>query len=112
MAREHRHKKSLGQNFLSDPFILESIVQALDLEKTDVVLEVGPGEGALTQHLLQEAQQLTAVELDDRLIPQLQQSFGHLKNFYLIHKDILKTDLQDCHLNLLQILPFNKKIIL
>lgn len=94
MTKEHRHKKSLGQNFLSDPFILESIVQALDLNKADVILEVGPGEGALTQHLLQEVQQLTAVELDDRLIPKLQHRFGRLKNFCLIHQDILKIDLQ------------------
>ncbi len=85
-------KKSLGQHFLRNPAILAKIVAAADLAPSDTVLEVGPGEGTLTELLLQKAKRVIAVEKDDRLIPILQKKFhdeiaaGKLE---LIHGDIL-----------------------
>lgn len=89
-------KKSLGQHFLKDPRALRRIVDAAHLVPTDVVLEVGPGEGALTAFLLQRAGKVVAVEKDARLISHLQQRFaaeiarGKLE---LIHNDILTSTL-------------------
>ncbi|MFT7184096.1 MAG: 16S rRNA (adenine1518-N6/adenine1519-N6)-dimethyltransferase, partial [Oceanicoccus sp.] len=62
-------KKSLGQNFLQDEKILAKIIEAADLSPDDHVLEIGPGKGALTDKLIEGAGKITAVELDDRLIP-------------------------------------------
>lgn len=86
-------KKSLGQNFLHDPNALEKIVRAADLRPDDVVLEIGPGTGALTEWLAGIARRVIAVELDDRLIPLLQHRFGDRDNVRLVHADILDLDL-------------------
>ncbi len=91
------HKKSLGQHFLRSESALRKIVEAGHLLATDTVLEVGPGEGALTELLLAQAGKIIAVEKDDRLIPVLQQKFtieitsGKLE---LIHTDILNYELR------------------
>ena len=90
-------KKSLGQNFLHDPNALEKIVRAADLAPQDVVLEIGPGTGALTEWLAGIARRVIAVELDDRLIPLLQHRFGDRENVRLVHADILDLDL-DLHI--------------
>jgi 16S rRNA (adenine1518-N6/adenine1519-N6)-dimethyltransferase len=85
-------KKSLGQNFLSDPEALEDILHAANLSPADTVLEVGPGKGVLTEELLKRAGAVVAVEKDDRLIAYLSKKFAgavsenHLR---LIHGDIL-----------------------
>lgn len=82
-------KKSLGQNFLKDESVLVKIVEAADIQSNDHVIEVGPGKAALTHHLLPLAQKVTAVELDDRLIPLLHDEFKDDANFELIHGDAL-----------------------
>ncbi len=88
-------KKSLGQHFLRSESALRKIVEAGHLSPTDVVLEVGPGEGVLTELLLAQAGKVIAVEKDDRLIPVLREKFateiasGTLE---LIHADILDFD--------------------
>lgn len=64
-------KKSLGQNFLKDRSVLAKIIKAADLSQDDYVIEVGPGKGILTHELLANAGKVTAIELDDRLIPEL-----------------------------------------
>ena len=87
-------KKSLGQNFLFDPAILDRIVQAGEVGPTDTVLEIGPGAGSLTRALAQAAARVVAVELDNRLLPILQHTTGDLPNVTLIHGDILKINLQ------------------
>jgi 16S rRNA (adenine1518-N6/adenine1519-N6)-dimethyltransferase len=71
-----RPKKSLGQNFLKSPAVVEKILGTADLKPTDLVLEIGPGEGILTGKLLQRAGRVVAVEKDDRLIPLLQKKFA------------------------------------
>jgi 16S rRNA (adenine1518-N6/adenine1519-N6)-dimethyltransferase len=85
-------KKSLGQNFLHDPSALERILKAAELNPTDTVLEVGPGTGALTTKLAPLVQRVIAVELDERLIPILEDVLPD--SVELHHADILDTDVE------------------
>lgn len=85
-------KKSLGQHFLHSPQIISDIVSAGKVQKGDVVIEIGPGEGILTLALLSTSAHVIAVEKDDRLIPELQRKFSREiaeKQLELIHADIL-----------------------
>lgn len=92
ILRRHglRANKSLGQNFLQDAYSLEKITSSAEILPTDTVLEVGPGLGALTQHLAVAAKQVIAVELDERLIPPLNDALKDYANITIIHGDILK----------------------
>ncbi|MBK8051615.1 MAG: ribosomal RNA small subunit methyltransferase A [Anaerolineales bacterium] len=85
-------KKSLGQNFLVDGAYLARIVAAADLAPTDLVLEIGPGHGVLTQPLAAAAAGVAAVELDDRLIAPLQATFASQTNVMIVHGDILELE--------------------
>lgn len=85
-------KKSLGQNFLFDENVLWRIVDAADITPDEQVLEIGPGLGALTKLLAQTAVSVTAVELDDRLLPVLEDELEPYDNISLIHGDILAQD--------------------
>ncbi|MBD2872874.1 16S rRNA (adenine(1518)-N(6)/adenine(1519)-N(6))-dimethyltransferase RsmA [Paenibacillus arenilitoris] len=87
-------KKSLGQNFLIDQNILNKIVGAAELDKTKGALEIGPGIGALTQRLAEEAGKVTAVEIDNRLIPILRDILEGETNAEVVHGDVLKLDLK------------------
>ncbi|MFA6552369.1 MAG: 16S rRNA (adenine(1518)-N(6)/adenine(1519)-N(6))-dimethyltransferase RsmA [Candidatus Paceibacterota bacterium] len=105
-------KKSLGQNFLRSKSALQKIVEAADLKPDDVVLEVGPGEGILTEALLRSAGKVIAVEKDDRLIPLLEQKFASeisVGKFELIHEDILDLELTTDNLQLTTRQNFFKK---
>jgi len=87
------HKKSLGQHFLRSESALQKIVEAARLSPEDTVLEVGPGEGVLTERLLQKAGKVIAVEKDDRLVPILEHRFRNEiaeGKLTLIHADVLK----------------------
>jgi 16S rRNA (adenine1518-N6/adenine1519-N6)-dimethyltransferase len=88
-------KKSLGQNFLHDPNALEKIVETADLMPGDLVLEVGPGTGTLTVALAQSRAQVVAVEIDERLIPILQQQLADFPDVRIVHADILETEIAD-----------------
>ncbi len=87
-----RPKKSLGQNFLVDPTHRARIVDAADLTVDDTVLEIGPGPGVLTELIAAAAGRVIAVELDDRLVPFLQERFAAQPNVTIIHGDILRSD--------------------
>lgn len=87
-----RLKKGLGQNFLTEKNIVEKIVKTAGVDKETNVIEIGPGIGALTQLLIRDSGFVTAVEIDDDLIPVLTESFGDEDNFELRHIDFLKTD--------------------
>ncbi len=90
-----RADKSLGQNFLQDPFALEAIAAAAEIKATDTVLEIGPGLGSLTRYLAASAKQVVAVELDrDMLIP-LKAVLAPYPNVRVIHGDILKLSPQE-----------------
>ena len=85
-----RLTKSLGQNLLHDQNVLRRIAKAGDLSPTDKVLEIGPGLGALTAHLLPAVSPLTAIEMDRRLEAKLRERFGEESHFDLRHYDALK----------------------
>ena len=85
-------KQSLGQNFLIDDNIARKIVRALNLSEHDVVVEIGPGKGALTKHLIQAAGHLIAVEVDGRVVHNLQETFQS-STVAILHQDFLETDL-------------------
>ncbi|MBU5363866.1 16S rRNA (adenine(1518)-N(6)/adenine(1519)-N(6))-dimethyltransferase RsmA [Enterococcus devriesei] len=87
-------KKSLGQNFLTEPNILQKIVATAEIDKGTNVIEVGPGIGALTEHLARAAHQVLAFEIDDRLIPVLADTLSPYDNVKVVHNDILKVNLQ------------------
>ncbi|MEK7194671.1 MAG: 16S rRNA (adenine(1518)-N(6)/adenine(1519)-N(6))-dimethyltransferase RsmA [Patescibacteria group bacterium] len=89
-----RAKKSLGQNFLKNPRILDSIVAAAELSKSETVLEIGPGTGFLTERLSIAAGRVVAVEKDQRLILGLQQKFSG-SNVEIVEGDILKIKPED-----------------
>ncbi|MEK3732776.1 MULTISPECIES: 16S rRNA (adenine(1518)-N(6)/adenine(1519)-N(6))-dimethyltransferase RsmA [Paenibacillus] len=88
-------KKSLGQNFLIDQNILHKIVEAAELDETKGALEIGPGIGALTEKLAQTAGAVTAVEIDQRLIPILKEVLEPYGNVRVHHGDVLKVDLHE-----------------
>jgi 16S rRNA (adenine1518-N6/adenine1519-N6)-dimethyltransferase len=87
-------KKSLGQNFLIDPNILRKIVGQAKLTKTSAAIEVGPGIGALTEHLAREAGKVLAFEIDQRLLPVLEDTLSPYDNVSIVHSDILKADVE------------------
>jgi 16S rRNA (adenine1518-N6/adenine1519-N6)-dimethyltransferase len=92
---EVRAKKSLGQNFLKDAEVLGRIIKASQLTCEDVVVEVGPGKGALTELLAGVCKKVIAIELDERLVPVLQEQFKDVQNVEIIHDDILKLNLPE-----------------
>ncbi|WP_302373270.1 16S rRNA (adenine(1518)-N(6)/adenine(1519)-N(6))-dimethyltransferase RsmA [Enterococcus asini] len=86
-------KKSLGQNFLTEPNILRKIVETAGIDENTNVIEVGPGIGALTEQLARNAAQVLAFEIDDRLLPVLQDTLAPYPNVTVIHQDVLEADL-------------------
>ena len=90
-----RPKKSFGQHFLHDRHYIDNIVQAIDPRSEDFLVEIGPGEGALTLPLLAAAGKLTAIELDTDLIPGLQERAAQVGELHVIHADVLKVDFSE-----------------
>lgn len=88
-----RFQKKYGQNFLTDPHVLEKIICAADIGKDDFVLEIGPGIGTMTQYLCEYAGKVAAVEIDGNLIPILQDTLKEYDNVTVIRGDILKMDI-------------------
>ncbi len=88
-------QKKYGQNFLIDDNILSGIVSAAEVTKDDIVLEIGPGLGALTGQLCRAAGQVIAVEVDKMLIPILGETMQDYDNFTLVNEDILKVDIEE-----------------
>ena len=95
LMKEHHFsaRKKYGQNFLIDANILRGIVAAAEIRKDDLVLEIGPGLGALTEQLLMAADKVIAVEVDQMLIPILQENLKEYPNLVLLNEDILKVDI-------------------
>jgi len=87
-----KKRKALGQHFLVDRHVLNKIVNTIDPQKDDLIIEVGPGKGALTSPLAIRAQKVIAIERDSSLIPTLQQK--RLSSLKIIEADILKVDLE------------------
>ena len=87
-------KKSFGQNFLTDTNILQKIVDTAEIDKNVNVIEIGPGIGALTELLTENAAEVMAFEIDERLVPILEDTLRDHDNVKVINEDVLKADLQ------------------
>ena len=87
-------QKRFGQNFLIDTHVLEKIIKSAEITKDDLVLEIGPGIGTMTQYLCENAREVVAVEIDKNLIPILENdTLAEYDNVTVINEDILKLDL-------------------
>lgn len=89
------YKKGLGQNFIYDENLLEALVECACVEKTDSVLEIGPGAGTLTKALVKAAKQVIALEIDERLIPLLNGYLSAFDNVSIVHGDVLDANLPE-----------------
>lgn len=92
-AKIFRTKKRLGQNFLVNPDVISAIIDFADIQPDDIILEIGPGIGFVTEQLVKKAARVIAVELDDDAIKVLNKI--DCDNLEIIHQDILKTDLSN-----------------
>lgn len=87
-------QKKFGQNFLIDAHVLDKIIAAAGVTADDMVLEIGPGIGTMTQYLAEAAREVAAVEIDSSLIPILEDTLKDWDNVTVINNDILKTDIK------------------
>ncbi len=83
-----KHKKSLGQNFLHDKKVIEDIVRLSEIKKDDTVVEIGPGEGVLTEELIKTGAEVFAIEIDKDLIENLEERFRYNDNCTIINDDV------------------------
>jgi len=90
-----RANKSLGQNFLINSEVVESIVNCSEISKEDMIIEIGPGLGTLTKYLLEKAGKVLCIELDKRMIEILEDRFSIYNNFEVLNKDVLKVNLNE-----------------
>lgn len=88
-----RPSRPRGQHFLNDPSIARRIVEAAGVTRNTAVLEIGPGAGALTRHLVTRAGRITAVEIDARLARVLEEAYGHFDHLAILNHDVLDLDL-------------------
>ncbi|KPL02315.1 MAG: hypothetical protein AMJ90_06235 [candidate division Zixibacteria bacterium SM23_73_2] len=95
MGYRMRPKKSLSQNFLVNDFAAKRIVDSLDLKEDEIVLEIGPGKGALTRHLVKKSKRVIGVEIDKNLCKFLEDKFKDKRNLIVVNKDVLKINLDD-----------------
>lgn len=113
---QHNFKKQFGQNFLQHLEWVERLVEAADLDKNDVVIEIGPGDGVVTERIAQSAKKITSLEIDDELIPVLNEKLQNYDNIEIVPIDVLQwdqTSLGDINYKVVASLPYNisKKII-
>ena len=88
-------QKKFGQNFLIDTHVLDKIIRAAGISKDDMVLEIGPGSGTMTQYLAEAAGKVIAVEIDKNLIPILEDTLSEYDNVTIINEDVLKLDIRE-----------------
>lgn len=88
-------KKSLGQNFLTEPNILRRIAATAELNEDSQIIEVGPGIGALTEHLARSGGEVVAFEIDGRLLPILEETLAPYDNVTVVNEDVLKVNLRE-----------------
>ena len=99
-------KKQFGQNFLIDETVLDAILAASELDASDVVVEIGPGPGALTQRLVQTAKRVTAVELDPDMVAALRLSCADADNLDIQHVDVRTFELPTGKYKLIANIPY------
>lgn len=88
-------QKKFGQNFLIDTHVLDKIIRSAEITSDDMVLEIGPGIGTMTQYLAQAAGKVVAVEIDKALIPILEDTLDGFGNVTVLNEDILKVDIAE-----------------
>lgn len=107
----HQHKKRFGQHFLHDPGLIRKIVQAVAPKPGQRLIEIGPGEGAITLPLLREAGRLTVIELDRDLIPRIEAAAAGVGELSVVQADVLTVDFialsQGGKIRLVGNLPYN-----
>lgn len=108
----HKARKRFGQNFLHDPHVIDKIVRAVSPKKDQHLVEIGPGQGAITAHLLDSGAKLDAIELDRDLVTLLAKKYAHINRFQLHSADALKFDFcelkqTDAKLRIVGNLPYN-----
>ena len=99
-------KKSLGQNFLFDKNTINKIISEAEISESDIILEVGPGLGALTKGLLDKAEMVYVIEIEGKFCSFLEKKFNNRDNFSIIHGDILEVDLPK-HNKVVSNLPYS-----
>ena len=87
--------KRLGQNFLVDDEAIKKIVEAANITNNDLIIEIGPGLGTLTNVMLEKAGKVVAIELDEKMVQVLNDRFANYDNFELINEDVMKVNLKD-----------------
>ena len=87
-------QKKYGQNFLIDTHILDKIIAASQITADDMVLEIGPGIGTMTQYLCEAAREVIAVEIDKKLIPILEDTLSEYDNVTVLNEDILRVNIK------------------
>jgi len=107
---DHPFRKRWGQNFLVDRNLLEKIVRTIDPKKSDCILEIGPGEGALTELIFPKVKEMVAIEIDPMLIEHLKNRES-LKGLNIVHGDVLLQDIENLPVkNLVRVIgniPYN-----
>ncbi len=105
----HRARKRFGQHFLADPAVVDAILNSIHATKDDIVVEIGPGQGVLTDRLARQAGHLHAIELDRDLAETLRQRFGHNDAVTIHEADALSFDFSALgeHLRVVGNLPYN-----
>lgn len=111
MKQPHKARKRFGQNFLIDQELIAQIIGAIDAKPTDNLIEIGPGTGALTKHLIEICPTMSLIELDRDLIQILKTNFTNVQDFNIFNMDALKTDFSEFYddrkLRLVGNLPYN-----
>lgn len=90
-----RANKALGQNFLINEAVVENIIECSKISKEDLIIEIGPGLGTLTEYLINSAGKVICIELDKKMIKILEDRFSLFDNFEIINQDVLKVNLKD-----------------
>jgi 16S rRNA (adenine1518-N6/adenine1519-N6)-dimethyltransferase len=90
---DFRSRKTLGQNFLVDENVLRKLAGVIDPKPEDMFIEIGPGLGALTKHIVSVGCDYTGIEIDERLVPLLREQFAAFPNCQIRHEDFRETDL-------------------
>lgn len=91
--------KALGQNFLVNNEVIDTIIESSKINNEDLVIEIGPGLGVLTKRLIEKAYKVIAIELDKNMVNIIEERFNNCKNFKVLNEDILEVDLKNLILN-------------
>lgn len=107
MPSKIRAKKKFGQNFLQDQSVIERIINAFNPQKNDDVWEIGPGQAALTDHLVEYTDHLNLVEIDNDLVPKLHEKYNQKNNVTIHHQDALELKFSNSNTRIIGNLPYN-----